>query len=142
MIIAFTGTREGMTILQRLELTKYLSSNAPSVEIVHHGDCFGADAQFHQICQSIGLKIETHPCTLTMQRAFCQGADKTNDPLPPLTRNHIMVDLADIVLATPAGFAPAQRSGTWATIRYAYKKPQKLIVFYPDGSKQLYNFPK
>jgi len=48
-------------------------------------------------------------------------------------RNHKMVDSAGVLLATPKEDHEVLRSGTWATIRYAYKKNKQVVLVWPDG---------
>ena len=62
--ISFTGTRRGMTHSQIVRVTCLLNMHKPKV--VRHGDCLGADAQFHDLCLAYGkCKIIIHPPTNT-----------------------------------------------------------------------------
>lgn len=72
-------------------------------------------------------------------RAFCKGAVVTYKPEPYLDRNHYMVDRCNLLIACPEGIE-ALRSGTWATVRYARKRPRNHLIIYPDGTtfEQLY----
>lgn len=78
--------------------------------------------------------IHIHPCTLSDQRVYLAG-DKGEQPVNPLVRNHTMVDLASVVIATPSSLKEQQRSGTWATIRYARKQKKEVILLNPQPSE-------
>ena len=132
MKIGFTGTRKGLTEIQKLRLKFYLFEHSSEIVEVHHGDCNGADAEFHKLCEELRLKIIIHPPTNPSNRAFC----KSDHILPEneyLTRNRHIVDSCDVLLATPKGLSEELRSGTWHAIRYALgKKP--VHVFYNNGN--------
>lgn len=131
--IGFTGTRKGMTSIQREIVRSLVESEAP--KMAHHGDCLGADAEFNEICADIGIPTWLHPCNIDSQRAFCQrGVRYIEQAKPPLDRNHDIVDKSDMVIATPGTQHEIPRSGTWATIRYARKsKGKNLVIVLPDG---------
>lgn len=138
MILAFTGTQEGMTDPQKLAVWYFIIEHRPTV--VRHGDCIGADADFHKIATDLrslylhlmDLKIEIHPPIRADKRALCEGANKWHDPQPYLMRNHVMVETSDVLIATPGG-PEVMRSGTWATIRYARKIGTPRYIVMPDG---------
>jgi hypothetical protein len=131
MRIAFTGTSIGMTSRQIIALMDYLSDN----QVTHllHGDCVGADEQAHQVAKSLGVKQLLYPANGTIKRAFCQGGTLAQDAKPPLLRNRDIVDAGDVLIAAPKAFREEQRSGTWATIRYARKKGKRRLIIWPDG---------
>lgn len=130
MIVSFTGTRQGMTDEQIESLYKALSSHA--VDEFHHGDCVGADADAHDVAVDLGIPVAIRPSNLREQRAFCTNCTILAKPMPPLVRNHNLVDDCDLLIATPSG-SEVRRSGTWATIRYAKKRVATSII-WPDGS--------
>jgi hypothetical protein len=133
MVIGFTGTRKGMTHIQKVILTeKLLRLQGVSL---HHGDCIGADCECHDIAQELGLAIFSHPANIKGLRAFCQCP--SYPPKPPLERNHDIVDCSDLLFAAPDG-PEKLRSGTWTTIRYARGKIPIHIIF-PDGSTTVEN---
>jgi len=131
MIVGFTGTRNGMTKQQEMIVFAYLAKLKPST--VLHGDCIGSDADFHKICMELGLVIEIYPSNLKT-RAYCSGATRVYPPDDPLHRNRVIVDRADVMLATPKGYKEELRSGTWAAIRYAQRQVKKLYIIWPDGT--------
>lgn len=138
MILAFTGTRTGMTPDQRLRVRAHLTRTHPSA--VHHGDCIGADAEFHAIALSLGIPIVIHPPVNPTLRAFCAAtpADRLVSsvtvlaPRPYLDRNRDMVDLADVLLATPA--RGRQTGGTWRTVTYARRIGRRVLILHPTAT--------
>jgi len=119
MTIGFTGTRRGMTDYQKASVHQFLRNKKPHT--VHHGDCAGADEQFHDIARSLGIRIEVHPPKDDSWAAYCQG-DLQHAPRPYLQRNRDIVDASDMLLACPKTGKEQLRSGTWATVRYAEGK--------------------
>lgn len=136
MKIGFTGTQQGMTRQQAVELNGYLfdlSVAHPAIE-VHHGDCIGADSEFHSIAKSLNFITYAYPANIIGKRAFSE-ADYILRTKPPLERNHDIVAAVDLMIATPAQRHEVLRSGTWATIRYARKKGVKVHIIYPQGER-------
>ena len=129
--IAFTGSRSGMNNSQIVRVMRLIDAHRP--EVVRHGDCVGADAQFHKLCLAYGkCQITIHPPTVTRMRAYCKGAYETMEPEPYLDRNKDMVNRSDLLIACPAGNKEELRSGTWSTVRYARKTVTELIIIYPS----------
>ena len=130
-ILAFTGTRKGMTAAQRKAVTRLLEDcNATTLL---HGDCLGADAQAHAIADIQGYYIVAHPSDIPGTQANCK-AHKTMTPRPALERNRRMVDKAQALIATPAQAEEQQRGGTWSTIRYARRLGRPIIIVLPSGA--------
>lgn len=135
LIVGFTGTRKGMTDAQKKTVTTLLDKYDP-IE-VHHGDCKGADEDFHNLYSDPQATC-LHPCNLTDQRAFCNAAVITK-PKDPLDRNRDIVNSVDEMIACPGGTKPVVRgSGTWYTIRYSKSQGIPVTIVYPDGSTQNY----
>lgn len=141
MNLGFTGTRNGMTEAQwhwtKRTIRQYLD---PDQNTLHHGCCIGADSQAHMLALMIRrnsetdyLAIVTHPPANNKYRAHLRGADKEWTPRPYLERNRDIVDCSDRLIACPAG-PEGQRSGTWATIRYARKKWIPITIIWRDGT--------
>lgn len=130
--VGFTGTRNGMTSIQVNSLNGFLHSK--KFTEARHGDCVGADEQFHDIVMALGKTIHVHPPMVNTFRAFCVGYNYIHPPKDYIDRNHDIVDLSDIICAAPSSNVEELRSGTWATIRYARKWGKELLIFYPDGS--------
>lgn len=118
MIVGFTGTRHGLSNRQRFQLLMWFHDH--EITELHHGDCLGADQQVHNLALSCAVqpeKIIIHPPTDPRLRAFCSG--KVLPEKPYLHRNHDIVEACEMLLAAPHTEVEIQRSGTWATIRYA-----------------------
>ena len=119
-----------MTAEQKRDVEHTLRLNKPNE--AHHGDCKGADKQFHDIAKSFGYEITVHPPIDDKKRAFCKG-DYSTAPKEYLARNKDIVDACDILIATPKSAAEEVRSGTWSTIRYAKKTHKRGVIIFPDG---------
>ena len=131
--IGFTGTRKGMSSLQEDTLCKLLSHLDGFIAVAHHGDCLGADSEFHELCRETGFNIHVHPPLQQKYRAFCESAEFEHPPKDYLVRNRNIVDACDILIATP--FTPERRrSGTWSTVRYARKQQKPIVVVSTDGT--------
>lgn len=136
MKIGFTGTRKGMNPIQKSLINLFISGWYKSITNAHHGDCIGADSDFHKIARSHKIPITIHPSNLNT-RAHNTDAELVLVERPPLVRDHDIVDAVDIMLATPKGMVEERRSGTWATIRYTIKSGKPLFIVYPDGATVL-----
>jgi hypothetical protein len=130
MKVGFTGTRHGCSPAQLAALERQLNS-MPMAEF-HHGDCLGADAQAHAIVVD-RVWVVIYPSNIPRSRAYCIGACRTYPPKPPLERNSDIVKCTDVLVACPNGMYEEQRSGTWATIRYARAAKRKIIIVWPNG---------
>lgn len=125
-VIGFTGTQEGMNPdqLRFVEELLQCATKGLGLREVHHGDCIGADAQFHGLVEKLmesGPKIHTvgHPANIPGKRAYC-NVNMSYPPKPPLVRNRDIVKCArDFLIATPKEESEIVRSGTWSTIRLA-----------------------
>lgn len=137
MRITFTGTRKGMTPVQKRSLRMYLmdvlDAHRKETEYVFiHGDCVGADAEAAMIAKDLGYKVWAYPSNLKT-RAWTPFNDFVAEPDDPLKRNRTMVDLGDRVFAAPHG-KEVLRSGTWSAIRYAKKAGKPIRIMYPQGN--------
>lgn len=122
--IGFTGTQKGMTSHQKSNVREMLIRLTTGFNITeaHHGDCIGADAEFHGILREVApqIPITIHPPENESKRAFCTGTTVL-EAKPYLERNHLIVNSIDILIAAPGEMEEQIRSGTWATVRYARK---------------------
>jgi len=136
-LIGFTGTRKGMTAEQKNSVTRILSRYAAKYgNLVGHGDCVGADADFDEIAERSGCVRHLFPSNLEKTRAHCErrGAIEISLPAPPLTRNVWILDRSFVLIATPRENVEVLRSGTWATIRLARKSNVRLLIVLPGGN--------
>lgn len=140
--IAFTGTQVGMTDSQLSIIRLFIKTHLDEIQEVHHGDCIGADDDFHTLVRlHSNIKIVIHPPKNKSKRAFKQG-DLILEPDEYLKRNHDIVDTCDILLATPKENEEVLRSGTWATIRYGKKSGKVVIIIFPNGELKIYDGAK
>lgn len=136
MILGFTGTRDGMTDVQRERVAEFLRTERPTV--VHHGDCVGADSQFHDSVLLLPQPtwIETHPCNLTKFRAY-RKADVVHEVKPCGHRNKDIARACDLLIAAPKSWmGQSPRSGTWQTVRLALSFKKPVTIVWPDGTVQ------
>ena len=132
MILGFTGTRNGMSETQKQSVERILDRFLPTE--AHHGDCIGADSEFHDMCVLRDIRIIVHPPDDKRHRAFVTNyAEKTRrlPTAPYLERNRNIVDACDMLIACPKSEQEELRSGTWATIRYARKTGKNVFVVNP-----------
>ena len=100
----------------------------------HHGDCIGADKNFHDLLFSFRSYIVLHPPKNTLYRAFCPNWDEIRPTKEYLDRNDDIAKKTDFMIACPKGFEEELRSGTWATIRRARKRHKDVYIIWPDGT--------
>ena len=143
--IGFTGTQRGMTRRQYIAVRDFLTrgvyATLPHQRFyAHHGDCVGADAQFHAIARGFGddcAGIVIHPCDITAKRARCVAIppyDVVRPVKKPLDRNRDIVAESDVLIATPKEDHMQIRSGTWTTVRYALEAAKPVAVVLPSGA--------
>lgn len=135
--VGFTGTRNGMSSRQRDTVSALLRRLEPRrgglYLVGHHGDCAGADAEFHDMLRTMSHTfVIGHPPHDPRLRAHCQF-DEERPPKGYLTRNRDIVDEADVMIATPYEAVRQARGGTWYTIDYAVELGRPLAIVLPDG---------
>lgn len=136
-IIGFTGARDGMTDKQKAKVQNILAYMEWPRWSGLHGDCLGADEDFHNICRAMKREVLQRPCILANQRAYTD-AKEIAKPKNPLVRNKEIVDQASGMIACPSGDVEQLRSGTWSTIRYArLSDHRQLVVVFPDGRTEI-----
>lgn len=136
MKISFTGTREGMTSKQHDTVKRIIKDLQP--DMVIHGDCVGADEEFHNII--IGIRgftgstpvIRTLPPSNEKYRANC-NADIIDPPQDYLKRDRELAELCDRLIACPKESNERLRSGTWSTVRYARIRGKIIYLVLPNG---------
>lgn len=140
--IGFTGTRHGMTEAQKLALREITADDAIAHDYwaIHHGDCVGADAEFHAYMTSASdpqcIRI-IHPGPIGENSAGCEideRRDERRSPAPHMQRNRCIVAQSAIMIAAPYEMEPQKRGGTWATIGFAKKAGKPLAILWPDGT--------
>lgn len=133
MIVGFTGTRYGMPTFQLANVHRLLkdAKEKHGSLLVRHGDCIGADAQFHEIARKLGLYIIVHPPKDPKLRAYCKG-DEILEPEPYLERDVKIVQYSDYLIGAPRSRSDT-RGGTWYTIFTAARMKRFGHVVMPDG---------
>lgn len=129
--VGFTGTQKGMTDLQKAAISDIFTKEQPKV--AYHGGCIGADIQFDDICYSNHLATVIYPSNIYEKWGRWHYTPFVMATNKPLTRNHIIVDKSDLLIATPKETSEVLRSGTWATIRYAVGKHKPVYIVYLNG---------
>lgn len=131
LVLGFTGTQHGMATEQLTRVADLLRELRPAR--VHHGDCIGADTQFHALVRQVlpECRIVIHPPRVEAKRAFCDG-DETKAPRAYLTRNRAIVRESQVLLAAPSEREEQLRSGTWSTVRFARQQNRTVHLVLPD----------
>jgi hypothetical protein len=134
--LGFTGTRHGMTAAQRAAVVELLDELAPATGFVaHHGDCVGADAEFHDLCRERPSSfIVIHPGPITdLEHQAHRVGDERREPLPHMRRNKNIVLASDVIIATPFEDLEQEYGGTWRTIGMARKAKRQLAIVWRHG---------
>lgn len=134
MRIGFTGTQHGLSAPQREALHTLLAEFAAHSSEFHHGDCIGADAEAHDLATELGYYVVIHPPMLDHKRAF-KNAPHSLPPRTYLARNGDIVRATQLLVACPRQMGEQQRSGTWATVRYARSIFRPIYFVWPDGTR-------
>jgi hypothetical protein len=143
-IVGFTGTQQGMNPVQAGRVIALLMELRP--EVVVHGDCVGADADFDELMQSlkregVAVRVEIRPGVdaqgKSPARAYTKTANTVHQAKPYMKRNEDIVRQCDVLIAAPAQDKMAVRSGTWATVRRALKMQKPVYVVMRNGDVEL-----
>ena len=136
MKVSFTGTQFGMSPWQSYLVSKWLEEHGHQASLFAHGCCCGADIEFHRMVRRMvgkGAYIAVYPSTAKTRAPIPPDANFVADPKPPLERDRDIVNAGNnLLLATPKQQHEVLRSGTWTTIRYAWRKRIKVEIYYPD----------
>lgn len=142
--IGFTGTRHGMSPPQLAVTTEIVQSlvagHVATIGgrwIAHHGDCVGADSQFHDIVRPlVGSFVVAHPAAVARQWQANRDADVVRARMLPTARNIVIVAESTIVVATPYEDVEQPRGGTWSTIRMERAADRPLAIVLRNGDVQ------
>lgn len=139
--VGFTGTRHGMSPAQidavSMIMRKIADADVPLV--VHHGDCVGADEDFHVIARSCDAIVETHPGPTPGMRARCE-ADRVHPVVGNHLRNRRIVGASAAMIATPFEATHRDYGGTWYTVDFAMKLERPLALVLPRSGGVLIEF--
>jgi hypothetical protein len=104
----------------------------------HHGDCVGADEEFHDLARRAGVPVVLHPPKAGRWRAYCEGAVRVLAPADNLKRNEDIVRASELLVGAPKENEEPEASrgqGTWSCIRYARNQNRAHTIVWPDGRK-------
>ena len=132
-MIGFTGNRFGLKENQKKGILNILDTYQNMT--LYHGDCVGADTEFHNICVEYKknninkiINIIIFPPDNDKLRGFNKG-DIIMPPKPYLKRNEDIVKKCDILIACPIDKdKEILRSGTWSCIRKARKLNKTIYL--------------
>lgn len=135
--IGFTGTRWGMSPEQQkavADLVNELVNRDERFE-AHHGDCIGADSQFHDIVDVYPHRwIVGHPGPADdVGRQAGRLFNYRHGPLPHMKRNRAIVDISTVMIATPFEDVEQKYGGTWKTIGMSRKVARRLAIVHRTG---------
>ncbi len=140
--VGFTGTRRGMTDEQfgwTMTVLRHLMRlhRVPTLH-GHHGDCEGADAEFHELMRHADVDgfVHMHPPIDEEHRAFCDLLE--DDVMYPrrkhMQRNKDIVLMSRILIAVPYETDRQEYGGTWRTYGMAESRGLATYLIRPDGS--------
>ena len=132
MIIGFTGTRNGLTDLQRKSLGRLFREYYRENIQFHHGDCVGADYEAGVAALATNYYVVIHPPILNKHRAFSKKNEERT-PASYMDRNLDIVRECHILIACPKENNEQLRSGTWSTIRKGIRLGKRVLIVFPDG---------
>ena len=127
MKVGFTGTRYGFSKAVEDSIADFLST-FDDLEEVHHGDCIGSDAMFHDLVRERfpHVKVVVHPPLIPRLRAFKPG-DEVHPPRHYKERNRDIVDSCDLLIAVYHKRYPSR--GTHYTASYAKSVGKEVMEF-------------
>lgn len=133
-IVGVTGSEMGMNDHQASSLWWLLNELKPAG--LRHGDCIGTDVQAAFLADSLKIPTFSHPGFSskypdnTTYRAFHKSTT-IYEPKPFLERDEDIARNVAVLIACPLESKELQRSGTWATVRYARKAGTPRIILLP-----------
>lgn len=120
-----------MTPAQKEGVARLLDDLMP--DQVRHGDCLGADEQFHELARERGIPVFIHPPNDNKLRAYCMGAYASASPAAYHVRNKDIVSSAQALIATPLEASEQEKGGTWMTVKFSRVKGIPLYIVWPNG---------
>lgn len=141
IVIGFTGSRNRMNALQETILhDRWVKIAAEAARLgvpvwLIHGGCHGSDLCARDLARSLGFLTRCYPGDELQYHESLKVDTETRPPCYYLDRNHRIVRDCGELFATPKEdqFHESQRSGTWATIRYARSVEKRRQVICSDG---------
>ena len=137
--VGITGTREGMTPLQKKSLFDFFALG--TMMKLHHGCCVGVDEEAHWLAYGFDIPCVGHrPIVTTYEMPVCDGEggfEELRKPKGYLARNRDIVDETEYLIVVPKEFDEQKRGGTWYTYRYARSVHKDVVLIWPDGKVKL-----
>lgn len=132
MRISFTGSRHGLSDWQRQQLTNLLAANAHRITDAAHGNCMGADTEFHSLVLPFVVRVHVFPSTdRRTQSPIPADAYYVASPKPPMARNPDIVAAGpDLLVACPRQLSEQPRGGTWDIVRVARSAGVKYEILW------------
>jgi hypothetical protein len=122
MRIGFTGTRYGMSVAQEVQLRHMLGTFRTSDQAT------GMRSEFHYgTHESVVLESDAEAASIAEEMGYRLVAHHAH-PGGELDRNRREVDAVHILIAAPETDKETQRSGTWATVRYARSRGMVVVM--------------
>ena len=132
--LGFTGTRQGMSKNQKFlvnTIVEQVKHNYKKVFALH-GDCIGADEEFHEIVSKHGLISVSYPPINDSYRAFTVNKHEQT-PMDYLERDRWIVHDTHLLIGCPYNTESVRGSGTWYTIGHAKKTRKDHTIILRDG---------
>lgn len=134
--LGFTGTRNGMSELQKRVVSSILSSHHIHCKVFAlHGDCVGADEDFYDLATKHNFVTVAYPPINNKYRAFTRSKH-VKEPQEYLERDRWIVHDAHFLIGCPNNFEPVKGSGTWYTINHAKITKTDHVIVYPTGATE------
>lgn len=130
MKVGVTGTREGATDRQILDVINYMVSLGSDHEL-HHGDCQGVDIQVAAIARQLNWRIVCHPPESDYLRGFFEY-NECREPKGYLARDRAIVNETELLIVVPLQDEWQPKGGTWYTHDYAVKTGKPVKIFFPN----------
>lgn len=153
-LLGVTGTHHGMSAPQRATFAALVLA-MPVLSSVHHGGCVGADTECDDIVRVAKPSVVHH--VHLGEKTEWPGVPPQGFPVvtpirhrPPtwvyprttnLVRNRRIVSLVEVLIGFPHLSVEERRSGTWATIRWAWLSDVPHVIVWPDGEAELAGVP-
>lgn len=137
LILGVTGTREGMSKVQKENIEAYIEKllfqQEWSERILHQGQCIGVDVELAKLLKNkYGFKIISHPPVKKDLLGICEN-DEVKTPKSYFVRNRNIVNSCDLLIVVPKENKHKTFGGTWYTHDFAVSELKPLCVFYPNG---------
>ena len=146
LIIGVTGTRDGMSKLQKESFESCIGAilfqQEWSERILHQGQCIGVDVEFARLLKNrYGFKVISHPPIKKDLIGICE-----NDEVCPaksyFARNRDIVNCSELMFVFPKEERRQSHGGTWYTFDFAIKNMKPTILIRPSGKIDTWHLPE